>query len=76
MIPEYCGGLTRCLRYPYDLPLWKSYQLAFLGLPFFLSFVFCPRVGNRTIDHDDEDEGENDCRSYPPDQDQQGYYFG
>ncbi len=62
----------RCLQYPYGLPSLSSFPISFF---LFLSFVFCPRVWNRTIDHDDEDEGENDCRSYPPDQDQQGYYF-
>ena len=76
MILEYCGGLTRCLRYPYDLPLWKSYQLAFLGLPFFLSFVSRPRVYIRRVDRDDDDEGKHDRRDYPREQDQQGHYFG
>ena len=42
----------------------------------FLPFVLCPRLWNRTVDHDDDDEGEHDCPNYPPGQDQQGYYFG
>ena len=78
MIPEYCGGLTRCLRYPYDLPLWEPYQLAFFGLLFFLflSFVSRPRTCIRRVDRDEDDEGKNDRRDYPREQDQQGHYFG
>ena len=76
MIPEYCGGLTRRLGLPFDLPLWKPYQLAFFGLPFFLSFVSQPRIYIRRVDRDDDDEGKHDRRNHPREQDQQGHYFG
>ena len=76
MVREYCGGLTRWLRQPYDLPLWEPYQLGFLGLSFFLSFVSRPRVCIRRVYRDDDDEGKHDRRDYPPEQDQQGHYFG
>ena len=78
VIPKHCGRLadaydilTACrLRAPFPL---TSFAFSFF---LFLPFVLCPRLWNRTVDHDDDDEGEHDCPNYPPGQDQQGYYFG
>jgi hypothetical protein len=54
------------------------FTLALFALPFlvFRSVVFCSRVCIRTVDYDDDDEGEHDRRDCPSGQDQQGNYFG
>lgn len=77
LTPEQDGQQGH-LRHPSDSPFWKSYRSTTLGLPFFLlpPRVLCPRVWNRTVDHDDDGEGEHDRCSYPPGQDQQGHYLG
>ncbi len=66
------------MKDPYNLPLWKPYQLAFLGLPFFLllSFVSQPRLCTRMVDHNDDGEGEHDRPDHTREQDQQGHYLG
>jgi hypothetical protein len=53
-------------------------QLALVAFPFLTCrcVAFCSRASDRTVDHDDDDEGEHDRRDCPPGQDQQGNYFG
>ncbi len=78
VIPRHRGGLTVA----YDILTTCRLRASFLLASFafwsflFLSFALCPRVWNRTVDHDDDGEGEHDRRGHPREQDQQGRYLG
>jgi hypothetical protein len=52
--------------------------LAFLTFPFSRANIPVCRARTciRRVDHDNDDEGEHDCRDHPTEQNRQGHYFG